>query len=306
MSDQDRGQQASAYLRMLLLRPGEYRSAWQRRAVQPSPGAIDYSAVACVLARPDGHRDSDSSVDGQLVRAVRGALEGTSLCPETLHRFVDAFALRPREAERLSELLRGSEAVRVITDEARAPSGLRQLTGPPRHQTLSLHELHVLGPDGWPAEHQTIQLVRATVDGLDSLPYCFDTDELVVEVVRGGRVGDRVYQVGDTLYAVDILLDEPLARDDTALVQYRTTFFYKSQPPPEFRRAILGTTRDLTMWLTFHRDRLPRRIWQARWDGVDHGRIIEREAVELDEELSIHCRFGAVQRAIVGYYWEWD
>lgn len=306
MSERDRGQQASAYLRMLLLRPGEYRSAWQGRAARPTSGTIDYAAVACVLACPEAHPDPDGTGHGQLALTVRGALEGTSLHPETLDRFVDAFALRRREAERLSELLRGSPAVRVITDDARAPAGLPQAIGPPRHQTLSLHELHVLGPDGWPAEHQTIQVVRATVDGLGSLPYRFDTDELVVEVVRGGRVGERVYQTGDNLYAVDILLDEPLARGGTALIQYRTTFFYKSQPPPEFRRAILRTTEDLTMWLTFHRERLPRRVWQARWDAVDHGRIIEREAVELDDELSVHCRFDAVQRAIVGYYWEWD
>lgn len=306
MSDQERSQQASAYLRMLLLRPGEYRSAWQRRAERPTAGAIDYTAVACVLAHPDGHRDSDDTVDGQLVRAVCGVLEGTDLCPRTLDRFVDAFALRRREAERLAELLRGSAAVRVITNHARGPAGACSGVRPPRHQTLSLHELHVLGPDGWPAEHQTIQVVRATVDGLDSLPYRFDTDELVVEVVRGGRVGDRVYQLGDHLYAVDLLLDEPLTRGDTTLVHYRTTFFYKSQPPTEFRRAILGTAEDLTMWLTFHRDRLPRRIWQARWDAVDHGRVVERTAVELDDELSVHCRCEAVRHTIVGYCWAWD
>lgn len=306
MSDQDRTQQASAYLRMLLLRAGEYRSAWQRRAERPTPGAIDYRAVARVLAGPDAHRDSDDAVDGRLVRAVQGVLEGTQLCPRTLDRFVDAFALRRREAERLAELLRGSQAVRVITDHARGPAAQRPGGGPPRHQTLSLHELHILGPDGWPAEHQTIQVVRAAVDGVDSLPYRFDTDELVVEVVRGGRVGDRVYRAGDQLYAVDLLLDEPLAQGETTLVHYRTTFFYKSQPPAEFRRAVLGTTENLAMWLTFHRDRLPRRIWRARWDAVDHSRVIERTAVELDDELSVHCRFEAVQRAILGYYWEWD
>ena len=144
------------------------------------------------------------------------------------------------------------------------------------------------------------------MDGLDSLPYRFDTDELVVEVVRGGQVGEHVYRVSDSLYAVDILLTRPLARDETTLIQYRTTFFYKSAPAPEFRRGVLGTTKDLTIWLSFHRDRLPAAVWQARWDGVDHARVIAREKVELDEELSVHSRFDVVERAVVGFYWDWD
>jgi len=301
----DRVTQASAYLRMLLLRPGDYRATWQRRTTRPAHGTIDCAAVARVLAAPDVDA-VDTAVDPDLLSTVRGALDGTSLCPQTLERFVDAFSLRPREAQRLSRLLQGTESVRVLAGGATAPPDLRRPGGPPGHETLSLHELHILGPDGWPAEHQTIQVIRSTVDGLRSLPYRFDTDELVVEVVRGGSIGRHVYPVRDGVWAVDIVLDEPLARGETALLQYRTTFFYKSAPPPEFRRAVLGATRDLTMWLTFHRDRLPRRVWQARWDGVDHARIVEREPVELDDELSVHCRFGAVERAVVGFSWEWD
>jgi len=305
VSDDDRVTQASAYLRMLLLRPGDYRSTWQRRSDRAAPGTIDYAAVARVLAAPD-EDGADTVVDSCLVRTVRGALDGTSLCPQTLDRFVDAFSLRPREAQRLSRLLHGSGSVRVLAGGATAPLDLRRPGRAPRHETLALHDLHILGPDGWPAEHQTIQVVRSTVDGLESLPYLFDTDELVVEVVRGGSIGQHVYPVRDGVWAVDIVLDEPLARGATALLQYRTTFFYKSEPPPEFRRAVLGATRDLTMWLTFHRDRLPRRVWQARWDGVEHARIVEREPVDLDEELSVHCRFDTVERAVVGFHWEWD
>jgi hypothetical protein len=245
-------------------------------------------------------------VDDRLVDLARQALEGTSLSPETLDHFVEAFALGPRHAKRLAELMRGSEAVRVISGEVRPPTDLYRTGGPPRHETLSLHELHILGPDGLPAEHQTIQVIRSTVDGLDSLPYRFDTDELVVEVVRGGRVGDRLYPVSEHLYAVDILLAKPLAKGQTSLLQYRSTFFYKSAPPPEFRRGVLGSIRDLTMWVTFHRDRLPKRVWLARWDAVDHAHIIDREIVTLDDELSVHCRFDAVERAVVGFCWEWD
>ncbi|HET6213644.1 MAG TPA: hypothetical protein VFE14_12340 [Micromonosporaceae bacterium] len=302
MSGDDRVKQACAYLRMLLLRPGEYRTAWQRRAMHAAAGEIDYAAVAHVLHQAGGAEHDDAA----LVDTVRNALEGTDLSAETLGRFVDAFGLRRRQATRLMELMRGSESVRVISGEVRMPENLPDTLAPAGYETLSLHESHVLGPDGLPAEHQTIQVIRSTVDGLTSLPYRFDTDELVVEVARGGRVGDRVYRLADTLYAVDIMLTQPLARGQTALMQYRTTFFYKSPPRPEFRRGVLSSTKDLTVWVTFHRDRLPRTVWVARWDAWDHARVIEQEPVELDNEMSVHRRFGSVQRAIVGFHWEWD
>jgi hypothetical protein len=98
--------------------------------------------------------------------------------------------------------------VRVITLDALAE--LYRGHRPPRHDTLALHELHTLGPDGWPAEHQTIQVIKSTVDRLETYPYRFDTDQLVFEVVRGGRVGDT-YRVTDSFFGVDIVLDRALA-----------------------------------------------------------------------------------------------
>jgi hypothetical protein len=230
------------------------------------PEEINYAAVGAVMKVADPE-------------AARRALEGEALDADLLAEFTRAFSLRPRHAERLAELLRGSPAVRVINGDLRAPNLVRRAAPPTQHETLSLHELHVLGPDGKPAEHQTIQLIRSTVDGLESLPLRFDTEELVVDVVRGGRVGE-VYQV-------------------------RMNFFYRATPPPEFRRGVLGATKDLTLWVSFHPDRLPARVWQARWDALDHAKVIDRELVELDNERSVNCRFDAVERAIVGFYWEW-
>jgi hypothetical protein len=296
----DRVQQTCAYLRMLLLRPGEYRSAWERIAGPTSPEEIDYGAVAEVLGRVDGGGTSP-----RLVEAARAALEGDAVSTETLDAFVAAFGVSRRHADRLADLMRGSSAVKVINDDVRVPGALGRRSDPSRYETLSLHELHFLGPDGKPAEHQTIQLIRAGVDGLDSLPYRFDTDELAVEVVRGGQVGD-VYRLTETLWAVDILLARPLQRGETALMQYRTHFRYRNFPPPEFRRGVLGSTRDLTMWVKFHRDRLPKRVWLGRWDALDDARMVQQELVPLDDEQSVHCRFEAVERAIVGFYWDWE
>ncbi|GGM40301.1 hypothetical protein ACFFX1_17735 [Dactylosporangium sucinum] len=299
----DRVRQTGAYLRMLLRRSGDYRAAWQRFAGPVAPEEIDYAAVARVLAEADG-APAGPLAPGSTLQATRQALEGTALAPDTLTRFVTAFRVRPRHAERLAGLMRGSANLRMINDDVRVPAVLGRAVDATAYESLSLHERHTLGPDGRPAEHQTIQVLRSRVDGLASLPYRFDTDELVVEVVRGGSVGD-VYRLTDTLYAVDILLAEPLRRGRSTLMQYRTNFFYRTAPPPEFRRGVLNSTKDLTIWVTFHPDRLPRRVWLARWDALDHARITEEEPVELDDEGSVHCRFTAVERAIVGFHWEW-
>jgi hypothetical protein len=294
--EDDRVKQTSAYLRMLLLRPGEYRSAWERHADTILPGKINIEAVARVLGE---HGDGPVPAD-----VARRALEGRHLDQEIVDRLIGAFDISPRHATRLRDLMRGSPALRVITGHAEAPPEL-VAGGPPQAETLALHELHTLGPDGAPAEHQTIQVIKSTVDGLASLPYRFDTDELAVEVIRGGRVDDHIYRLNETLYAVNLLLEEPLAAGQTALMQVRTVFHYKEPPAPEFRRGVMSSTKDLTIWVRFHPDRVPRKVWLASWDRVDHARILEQEPAELDDEHSVHCRFAAIDKYIVGFHWEW-
>ncbi|GAA5188757.1 hypothetical protein GCM10023322_40130 [Rugosimonospora acidiphila] len=318
MAEDDRVKQACAYLRLLLLRPGEYRSRWTHTVPAmdgvrlPAPGArtapgrdaessrIDYPAVAAVL------RGGEPGPWHISVDTVHRALTGVELSRETLERFIDAFGFTNRHANRLREVLRGTAATRVITGDAVRPTELYRAGGQPGYETLALHEVHTLGPDGRPAEHQTIQVIRSTTDRLESYPYRFDTNELTVDVTRGGQVGRHVYRVSDSLYAVDILLTRPLARGESSLMQYHTTFFYHSQPAAEFRRGLARPTRDVSIWVTFHPQRLPARVWAASWDGLDQGRILEREQVDLDEQRSVHRRFDVVERAIVGFLWEWS
>jgi hypothetical protein len=278
---------------MLLVRPGEPRSVWEKHAPSAPATVIDVAAVTEAL-RPYAELSTE---------VVRQALGGDEVDAGTVDLFVAAFDLGPRHARRLHSLLEGSRSVRVISGEA-----LRELhrqSGPRRHDTLALHELHTLGPDGVPAEHQTIQVIKSTVDSLDTYPYRFDTDELAVEVIRGGHVGD-MYRLTDNLYGVDIVLDHPLAVGETALMHYRTTFLYRTPPPPEFRRGVLGTMTDVTLWVQFHPDRRPARIWEGRWDSLDHANVLEQHPVELDGEFSVQARYDRVENAIIGFHWSWD
>jgi hypothetical protein len=280
---------------MLLARPGEPRSVWEKHAAGARPGQIDVTAVAEVVRQP-GDR-------GDLVLAVREMLSGSRVDPAVLERFIEAFDLGPRHAQRLRSLMAGSNSVRVIVGDALEE--LHRSAPAQRYDTLAVHELHTLGPDGLPAEHQTIQVIKSTVDGLRTYPYRFDTDELVVEVVRGGHVGD-MYKVTSTLYGVDIVLDHPLAVGEKTLMHYRTTFLYRTPPPTEFRRGVMGTMKDVTLWVQFHPDKVPARVWLGRWDRLDHANVIEQQEVELDGEFSVQVRYDKVEDAIVGFHWAWE
>jgi hypothetical protein len=55
----------------------------------------------------------------------------------------------------------------------------------PAHRTVSLHELHVVGPHGLPLQHRTVQVVRALQRGLASYTFRFDRREASVRVLRG-------------------------------------------------------------------------------------------------------------------------
>jgi hypothetical protein len=59
------------------------------------------------------------------------------------------------------------------------------------------------------------------------------------------------------------------------------------------------------MRIEFHPDRLPRRVWWAHWDGGD-GTVLEREAVSLDSQHSVHRYLRSLEKTVVGFYWEWD
>lgn len=295
VAQHDRSAQTGAYLRMLLARPGEPRSVWEKHAPDARPAEIDVGAV-CEVLRRSGVTDPD------LAETVRAALDGAAVRPRTIDAFVAAFDLGPRNATRLHDLLSGSDSVRVITSDSLAR--LYRDADAPQLQTLALHEMHTLGPDGLPAEHQTIQVIKSTMDELVAYPYRFDTDEIVVEVVRGGRVGET-YRVTDSYFGVDILLDRPLPRGETALMHYRTTFHYRTSPPPEFRRGVRGTMHDVTLWLRFHPERLPAEVWLGRWDRLDDAALIDSQPVELDGEFSVQARFDSVSDAIVGFGWAW-
>ena len=104
------------------------------------------------------------------IALVRDALDGDDVSAghrRALHRRV-----RPRPAPRRPAARPARAAPTRCGSSAGDCAGraASARSGPARHDTLALHEMHTLGPDGLPAEHQTIQVIKSTVDVLGHLP----------------------------------------------------------------------------------------------------------------------------------------
>ena len=272
------------------------------------PGKINIDAVARVVAAYLTVHGDSSTTHRAINDTVRRALDGTTLTAKTVNAFIAAFEMSESEATRLLCLLSGTATDVVIGELAPPVSGLGQpLARPPLYQTVQLHEFHHLGPDGRPSHHRTVQEIRALVDNVTTHHYRFDTSEVVVERVLGGTPGKPYYVAGE-IWAVDLTLPRTLAAKECATLEYITRFHYKDMVEPCFRRVAHRRVENLSMRVAFHSEKLPSDIWWAAWAdyrGSDE-EILWREPLVLDAEHAAERRLVILERAVVGFVWEFD
>lgn len=308
---------AAKYLRELLSQQGPYRRRWERYVVRSRSTEITQLAVAEVLARhlwshPRVTGDTDA-LPRQLKDTVSRALSGTLLSRPTLGLFIDAFRISGADAGRLWRLWEGSGRISVLSGPRalgdKAEGTLHSIFGPPRHQTVSLHDHVQVASDGRIARNRTIQVIEATADGLDRIPYLYDTNALTLEVGQGcGDISGELYKISDDVYAATIPFARELSAGETTSLEYTTTYRYPGNlddpQEREFRRAVMGRLENFDMRVEFHPDMLPATVWWAIWDGVD-GDMIEREPVPLGGQHEVHRYLRSVEKAVVGFHWLW-
>lgn len=308
---------ASDYLQQLLLKPGRYRQAWEQYVSRERRGTINQLAVAEVIARhlssaPRSPADVDVTPH-QLKDTVSRALTGR-LLGQALSLFIDAFGFSEHEAARLWRLWNGSVAISVMSGSHAIPmdaeEDVNRSLGPRQHQTLSLHDHVYVGHDGRIEHARTLCVIEAIVQGVDRIPFLCDTNVLTLEVGQGGKelTGD-VRNIGDDVFFTEILLARTLDLGETITLEYRITYRYPGDDTDpserEFRRAVMRQVDNLDMRVEFHPDRLPAQIWWAHWDGIE-GRVLEREAVTLDNQHSVHRYLRSLESTVAGFYWQWD
>jgi hypothetical protein len=236
---------ASDYLRQLLLKPGAYREAWEKHVVRARHDSINQLAVAEVLARhlSDEAMTRDPDImPRQLKDTVSRALSGRLLSKPALALFIDAFGFTDDETDRLWRLWNGAATISVLSGSRAVPAtaeqDLRQLLGPRRHQTVTLHDHLTVGADGRMARARTLQVIEAIEAGTDRIPFLYDTSLLTFRYP------------GDP--------DDPHER--------------------QYRRAVMGRLENFDMRIEFDPARRPARLWWATWDGVDGDVLSQEEA----------------------------
>jgi hypothetical protein len=307
---------ASDYLRQLLLKPGSYREAWEKHVVRSRHDAINQLAVAEVLARYRSEapgRPQAAVPPQQLKDTVSRALSGRLLSKPALTLFIDAFGFSDDEADRLWRLWNGSATISVLSGSRAVPAsaemGLRQVLGPRRHQTVTLHDHMTVDASGRMARARTLQVIEATAAGTDRIPFLYDTSLLTVEVGQGcAGLSGELRQIGADMFATEILLARTLGLGDTITMEYSTTFRYPGNldDPQErqYRRAVMGRLENFDMRIEFDPGRLPAGLWWATWDGVD-GDVIRRERATLDSQHAAQRFMRSLERTVVGFHWTW-
>jgi hypothetical protein len=309
---------ASQYLQQLLLKPGAYRQSWERYVSRERRGTINQLAVAEVIARhlwsaPRSPADADVTPN-QLKDTVSRALTGRLLSRPALSLFIEAFGFSEHEAGRLWRLWSGSASIGVMSGSHAVPvqtqRELAEVLGPPRHQTLSLHDHVYVGEDGRIDRVRMLQVIEAVAQGVDRIPFLCDTNVLTVEVGQGGKqLSGKVQQIREDMCYAEILLARTLDLGETITLEYWLTYRYPGNPadPAErwHRRGVMRHAENIDLRVEFHPSRLPTQVWWAHWDG-DDGAVIHREAVTLDSQCSAHRYIRSADKTVVGFYWQWE
>jgi hypothetical protein len=294
----------------LLRSEQQYRYRWMRYRHERERDVHQLS-VAKVLAkelREHPQRDYDLDVTyEQLIHIVSRALKpkGTVLACDTLRLFIRAFEITDEHAEILWRQWAGDDLARVVVGQL-APPNDASLSAAPTYETMSLREYHYLGSDGRPLKHRTIRDIRSLVDGLTHYCYSLDTSEAAVERISGGQPGS-LYQRHESVWAVDIALPRTLDKGDEHSLEFQTSFHYVESVEPCIRRVAHERFENVIVRVEFHPDRLPRSLYWTEW--LDYRepkiRIAEEVPVTLDLEHSAHHRLDVLDRAVVGFRWQY-
>ncbi|MFT4295103.1 MAG: hypothetical protein QM582_06795 [Micropruina sp.] len=295
-------EETSRTLRELMLDP-KYSPLWEARIGRRQAHALHQSGICQVIADylvANGLQGTEGEVlPRRLKDRVYRALAGRSLSLATLRWFIEAFSMTSDDAAALLRVAGSARSGDAVISPAVVKAGVLP---PRRHHTVSLREWHRVGPDGLPESHRTVHEIGTDDAPLERYPYIFDTDAAAVRVVRGGRCSEP-YALNDGLFAVDILLDEPLLPGRTTVVECETVFWYRTPPAPEFRRAAIGRLQNVQMNVQFHQLRLPRRVWWSEWPALDAPPSVS-DVVELDSEKSVGRSLPVIEQSVVGFRWE--
>lgn len=300
---------AGQYLRELLRSEPRYRHRWMRYRPDRERDVHQMSVAKVLAAELRDHPrrgHGPETTHEQLVHIVSRALKpkGTVLARDTLELFVRAFDITDEHAAELWRQWAGDELARVVVGQLPPPDDALR-SAAPAYETIALREYHYLGRDGQPVAHRTIRDIRSLVDGFTHYRYSFDTSELEVERISGGQPGEP-RQLDKSFWSVDIKLPRTLNNGDEHSLEFETKFRYATPPEPCLRRAAHERFENVVLRVEFHPDKLPNKVYWAEWLDYREPKIVvtDEELVTLDAEHAVQHRLDVLNRAVVGFRWE--
>lgn len=297
---------AGAFLHELLLH--RYKSRWVRHSERSREDRVNALAVSRVVSGYLEQHPTASRGWGTDASAIKDvvwrALTGRSMSQETLELLINAFDIDHPTSDALWRQWSSAEPARVVVGAMRPRPGL---SGAGRtYQTVQRQELHFIGPAGQPVRHRTVQAIRALVDDYRTHRFFFDTREVTISQIHGGKPGP-LQRVDGALWAVDIALPHTLSAGEVAFMEYVTEFHNDTPLPPVFRYATHQRVEDVVIRVEFDPARLPAAVHWCTWDDYERPALPrDRWPAALDAEHAVSHSVDVVAQAAIGFTWEFE
>lgn len=298
-------------LRSLLTDQPGYRRRWRAHVVRAGESDPHQGAVARVIAHhlwESGEVD-ESAVDlpRKLKDIVARGLSGRGISHQSLEWFIQSFemaqshetalweALQEDLADQVDPAPRQVSAVPSRPAVSPAESDLRA-----NYRTRSLIETYSVGPDRCRLEHRLVHVFQAVRD-LDHISYRFDTRDLEVVVLRGGRPGELTPDREPGRYALDIHLTEPLRAGQLIAVETCATYPPGGVRVTHFARSLRATAGGVSVRVQFDPATPPTSV---RWRHRGEHEVLT-QAVKVDDDRSVHRFLTPTEDCVVGFEWDW-
>ncbi|WP_378241833.1 hypothetical protein [Amycolatopsis speibonae] len=244
-------------------------------------GELNQAAIAKVVTdfAWENHDRREISDARALKDLVRRAFTGEHLTPPTLALFIAAFDMDVADSDRLWRALASPDTAAPSTT-ARIPARGRAMIFPQRHRTVNLVERYVVEEGRYLRGRHTTQTLRAVDDNVWFYLFNHEPEARGVDVLHGGRPG-RSHEYGRGLRGIEIELERPLRRGETAALDYRTHFGGPRTQRTEVRRPVHARVENVDLAVAF-KGRPPRRVWWCVWTDHLADEPAEQRPVRID------------------------
>jgi hypothetical protein len=293
-----------ALLKELLESDPRYRRQWSRR-VGRNHAQVSQAAVAKVIEEylwDSGERsESVTSLARQLKDRVYRAFKGEALSTETLGWFIAAFQMDEGDENLLWAIF--TEGENRVSGVSHTLRQRREMIRRQRHRTVSLVERYSIDRHGSLIRRQTHHTIRAIADDVDVYIFNHEPQASAVQVVHGGRLGNA-FEYGGGLTSVEIILDRPLRKAESTVLEYRTHFVPRSTQITEIRRAAFARSENIDIAIQFDEQAIPQSAWWCAWDDHFDGIRTVDEPIEICG-AAIRKFVPYIEDTVVGFRWNW-